>query len=90
MRTGLFCIILAGITMSTVSSSWAQTVTVCSGEYERACQAHESYVYCYTDLKAWATNFCRPANGNGDHTILHLNTYGGNKCGYSIDRVICK
>lgn len=56
---------------------------VCSGEYERACQPHDVYMYCYSDVSAWAKARC------GTHTVQRVNTYGGNKCGYSIDAVIC-
>ena len=57
--------------------------TVCSGEYERACSAHDSYLYCYSDVQAWANARCESAK------VVRLNTYGGNKCGYAIDRVFC-
>jgi hypothetical protein len=59
------------------------TYRVCSGEYERACQQHDTYLYCGADVKAWANARCTAS------TIQRLNTYGGNKCGYSIDAVIC-
>jgi hypothetical protein len=57
--------------------------TVCSGEYERACQPHDAYLYCGGNVQAWANQRC------GSATVQRVNTYGGNKCGYSIDRVIC-
>lgn len=58
---------------------------VCAGEYERSCQPHDSYLYCYTDVLDWAQrNLCQSA------TIRRLNTYGGNKCGYSIDEITCQ
>jgi hypothetical protein len=56
---------------------------ICSGEYENRCQAHDVYLYCYADVSAWAKARCN------SYTIQRLNTYGGNKCGYSIDSVIC-
>jgi hypothetical protein len=59
------------------------TYRVCSGEYERACQTHDTYLYCYSDVGAWARARCT------SWTVQRLNTYGGNKCGYSIDAVIC-
>jgi hypothetical protein len=59
------------------------TYRVCSGEYERACQQHDAYLYCYSDVAAWARGRCVSS------TIQRINTYGGNKCGYSIDAVIC-
>jgi hypothetical protein len=43
---------------------------VCSGEYERACQAHDSYLYCYSDVNAWAASKCT------SFTVTRLNTYG--------------
>ena len=90
MTSGLLRAILCGLITIGVSPSWAQqTVTVCSGEYEKFCHAHDSYVYCDTKMEDWATNFCKSAGGNGEHRVIPLNTYGGNKCGYSIDRVVC-
>jgi hypothetical protein len=56
---------------------------VCSGEHERACQPHDAYLYCYSDVRAWAGARCE------SYKIQRLNTYGGNKCGYSLDSVIC-
>jgi hypothetical protein len=57
---------------------------VCSGEYERACRGgHDTYYYCYTNLQAIYAAKCESVR------IVRLNTYGGNKCGYSIDRVYC-
>jgi hypothetical protein len=57
--------------------------SVCSGEYERACQQHDTYLYCYADVQAWANARC------GSAKVVRLNTYGGNKCGYTIDRIFC-
>jgi hypothetical protein len=56
---------------------------ICSGEYESACQQHDAYLYCAGDVKGWADSRC------SSYVIQHVNTYGGNKCGYSIDAVIC-
>jgi hypothetical protein len=56
---------------------------VCSGEYERACQEHNVYLYCNESTDTWAQNRCTTSS------IKRLNSYGGNKCGYSIDEVIC-
>lgn len=84
---------LAGVATASVffaSFAHAQTVTVCAGEYEGACRPHDSYVYCYTDIKAWAISFCQQAGLTGEPKVLRLHTKGGNKCGYSLDRVICQ
>ncbi len=59
------------------------TYKVCSGEYERACQQHDVYLYCYVDVRAWAAARCATS------TVSRYNTYGGNKCGYSMDLVTC-
>lgn len=56
---------------------------VCTGEYERACQQHDAYLYCYADVAAWARARCT------SFSITRLNTYGGNRCGYSIDSILC-
>jgi hypothetical protein len=59
------------------------TYKVCSGEYERACQEHEAYLYCYADVGAWAAARCTSSK------VTRYSTYGGNKCGYSMDLVQC-
>jgi len=59
------------------------TYRVCSGEYEKSCQKHNAYLYCGDDIAAWAKRRCTSA------TVQRLSTYGGNKCGYSLDAVIC-
>jgi hypothetical protein len=56
---------------------------VCSGEYERACQPHDVYLYCYADVSAWASAHCTA------FTVSRYNIYGGNKCGYAMDLVSC-
>jgi hypothetical protein len=48
------------------------TYTVCSGEYEGRCQGHDVYLYCYTDIRAWANARC------GSALVQRANTYGGN------------
>ena len=64
--------------------------TVCEGEYERACQAHEAYTYCGT-INATAESLCRRSvTTYSGFTLVQLNSYGGNKCGYGIFRVTCK
>jgi hypothetical protein len=59
------------------------TYRVCSGEYEKSCQKHDAYLYCGDDVAAWAKRRCTSS------TVQRLGAYGGNKCGYSIDAVIC-
>lgn len=59
------------------------TYKVCVGEYEGACQAHDVYLYCYTDVSAWAKQKC------SSYSASRYNTYGGNKCGYGMDLVTC-
>jgi F0F1-type ATP synthase membrane subunit c/vacuolar-type H+-ATPase subunit K len=59
------------------------TYRICSGEYERACLPHDIYQYCGFDVNAWARERCN------SYKSVRLDTRGGNKCGYSIDQVIC-
>jgi hypothetical protein len=59
------------------------TYKVCSGEYERACPPHDAYLYCYVSIEDWARARCT------SYKIQRLNTYGGNRCGYSLDAVFC-
>ena len=56
---------------------------VCTGEYERACDPHDTYLYCYVDLDAWAKARCTR------YKTQQLNSRGGNKCGYSLYEVLC-
>lgn len=59
------------------------TYRICAGEYERACQPHDVYLYCYSDVNSWARQKC------SSHSVSRYNTYGGNKCGYGMDLVTC-
>ncbi len=56
---------------------------VCTGEYERACPPHDAYLYCYSNVTAWASARCT------SFTTSRVTTFGGNKCGYSLDTVVC-
>ncbi|SHN73493.1 hypothetical protein SAMN05444170_2492 [Bradyrhizobium erythrophlei] len=56
---------------------------ICAGEYERACPPHDVYLYCGSSIEGWAKDRCTA------YTARRLNTYGGNKCGYSLDEIIC-
>ena len=56
---------------------------VCIGEYERACLPHQVYIYCGVSIDDWARPRC------SSFSVVRLNTYGGNKCGYGLDRVFC-
>lgn len=62
----------------------AKTYRFCFGEYERACQTHDIYDYCYTDQHKWANAHC------STHQIVSVTSYGGNKCGYTIFDVVCE
>jgi hypothetical protein len=59
------------------------TYKVCTGEYQQACPPHDAYLYCYANLNAWATSRCT------SFTTSRVSVYGGNKCGYSLDTVVC-
>jgi hypothetical protein len=60
-----------------------RSIRVCTGEYERACDPHDAYLYCNVDLNAWAKGLCEKFK------ITQLNSRGGNKCGYSLYEVLC-
>jgi hypothetical protein len=57
---------------------------VCTGEYERACNPHDVYLYCYVDINGWAKPRCE------SYTLQRLDSKGGNKCGYDLVQVLCK
>jgi hypothetical protein len=59
------------------------TYRICSGEYERNCQPHDVYQYCYGSTENWARARCT------SYRIIRLDTRDGNKCGYSLDQIIC-
>lgn len=78
------------------STSEAQTWKVCEGEYEIqrgrrvGCRGdYDAYVYC-GETDNWARQACIQSGASGEFTKVRLRTYGGNKCGYSIDQVSCK
>jgi len=81
----LYAECIAKVLPNTTISPLPTTVTyrVCSGEYEKSCQKHDAYLYCGDDVAAWAKLRCTSS------TIQRLGAYGGNKCGYAIDAVIC-
>jgi hypothetical protein len=56
---------------------------ICTGEYERACQPHDVYLYCNVPPESWARERC------ATYSITPLNNYGGNKCGYGLYDVLC-
>jgi len=59
------------------------TYKICTGEYERNCPSHDIYQYCYVPVENWARAHCE------SFRISRLDTRDENKCGYSIDQVIC-
>jgi hypothetical protein len=73
--------VTAGTT--TTSPTLTTTYRICTGEYERACQTHDVYMYCYESPENWAKNRC------SNYSVRQLNSYGGNKCGYSLYEVLC-
>jgi hypothetical protein len=60
-----------------------ETYRMCLGEYERNCQPHDVYMYCYSDVGAWADARCTKKS------VIPLNSTPGNKCGYTLIQVIC-
>jgi hypothetical protein len=75
--------VVPDLTAAPIPVAPATIYRVCQGEYERACQPHDVYIYCYSNVQEWAKARCTK------FTIRRLNTYGGNKCGYSLDEVTC-
>jgi len=68
-----------------------QTFSVCEGEYESSCAAHQVYLYCYT-VYGWAEATCkvRGTNEPAKYTIAEISKRGGNKCGYTIYEITCR
>lgn len=64
---------------ATVTSEYA----VCSGEYERECQPHNAYVYCYVDPNPVAAGACTR------YRIKNTQSKPGNKCGYTTTVYLC-
>ncbi|MFK4616731.1 hypothetical protein [Bradyrhizobium diazoefficiens] len=65
------------------SSTITRQYRICTGEYERACQPHDVYLYCAVPPESWARERC------ATYSIMQLNNYGGNKCGYGLYEVLC-
>ena len=57
---------------------------ICAGEYKALCPSDAIYQYCYFNVEDWAKNKCTA------YSINRLATFGGNKCGYAIDEVVCE
>jgi hypothetical protein len=88
--SGLFLAIVTLAYLSTriapaPAAAAAPTVAykICSGEYERSCLQHDIYQYCGFNVNGWADQHC------ASNKVLRLDTRDGNKCGYSLDQVIC-
>ncbi|WP_338692467.1 serine protease [Bradyrhizobium sp. 26S5] len=56
---------------------------ICSGEYKGPCPSDALYQYCYFNVEEWAKGRC------SNYKISRLATFGGNKCGYSVDEILC-
>jgi hypothetical protein len=56
---------------------------ICSGEYKGPCPSDALYQYCYFSVEDWAKGKC------SSYKINRLATFGGNKCGYSVDEIVC-
>jgi hypothetical protein len=59
------------------------TYKFCVGEYRQRCPSDAIYQYCGFSAENWAAARC------ASHTTTNLGTFDGNKCGYSIDQVLC-
>jgi hypothetical protein len=86
--------VIGAVVLVAVWLSWraltAETPTttvqykLCLGEYERNCGfEHDVYLYCYTDVDAWAKGQCIR------HTASAIGSHDGNKCGYTNVSVVC-
>ena len=58
-------------------------IKICSGEYERNCSSHDVYQYCGLSADDWARSRC------ASFKVQRLDSRDGNKCGYTLDQVIC-
>jgi hypothetical protein len=74
---------ISSVLVSEPPTPVTKEIRVCTGEYERSCRPHDVFFYCYSDVKAWAAAQCASSK------VVRETTYGGNKCGYSLDRVYC-
>jgi hypothetical protein len=74
---------IASATIPTPQMNPTRYYKICTGEYERACQPHDVYLYCGVNPEIWARDRCTT------YSIQQLNSYGGNKCGYGLLEVQC-
>jgi hypothetical protein len=58
----------------------------CTGSFEPTCPSHDVFFPCGADVAAWARNRC------GTYSIRRLapDSYGGDRCGYTINEIICE
>lgn len=90
MRVRIAILTMLLMISGSVPSLAQQVYVICFGEYEANCKAHDNYQYCYVDPEKVATNLCQQSGMSGKHNLVETSKYGGNKCGYSIIRVICR
>lgn len=91
LRTSILAWAIGIVFLAAIWFAWLspeKVVTVqyrlCLGEYERNCGFdHDVYLYCYTDVDAWASGRCLR------HTATSIGSHDGNKCGYTNVSVAC-
>jgi hypothetical protein len=60
------------------------TYKTCTGSLESVCPSHDYFFLCGANLAAWARAQC------GSFTITKVDSYGGDRCGYSINQIVCR
>jgi hypothetical protein len=56
---------------------------VCQGEFPEQCPPGSKWVNCYVPIKDFLDPICTSL------TSTRISTRGGNRCGYSVDQIIC-
>ncbi len=60
------------------------TYKTCTGSFESVCPSHDHFFACGANLASWARAQC------ASFTITKVDSYGGDRCGYSINQIVCR
>jgi hypothetical protein len=74
--------------MAIVSASAQTQFNVCEGEYKERCPRNLIRTGCGA-IEATSKNLCQPFTG-GRHVKTKYRSFGGNRCGYNMWKIVCQ
>jgi hypothetical protein len=91
LNRSIFVVISFAIAMPMARAQSSQSLLVCEGEIESNCDhRHEAFTPCGS-INNWAVQACK-IQGSPEqpkYQLVPVGSYGGNKCGYGLFKVIC-